>query len=99
MKKRKLQKIFIGILAIICLVLIAFFVKDIMIDLFKYQSQGNEEGMKEVIESHGIFGMIAIVVIQAFQMFMYLNQCIFIQWKELTNVLHNSERTTTNSRK
>ena len=79
MKKRKLQKIFIGILAIICLVLIAFFVKDIMIDLFKYQSQGNEEGMKEVIESHGIFGMIAIVVIQAFQMLVVFMPAEFIQ--------------------
>ena len=79
MKKRIGQKIFIGITILICLILITFFVKDILIDLFKFQSQNNDAAISDLLNDHGIFGMLAIVFIQALQMVAVVIPCEFIQ--------------------
>lgn len=79
MKKKNLQKLFIVLIAIICFTLLFFFFKDIMIDLIKYEIEGNKDAASALLKDKGIIGMISVVLIQAFQMVVVFIPAEFIQ--------------------
>ena len=79
MNKKVLQKLFIALLAIICLTLVFFFFKDIMFDLIKYEKENNEAAINALLKDRGIMGMATIVVIQALQMLVVCIPAEFIQ--------------------
>ena len=63
--------------AIICL--FAFFLRDIMIPLFRMQAQNDLDGTRELLRSRGIFGGITVILVEALQMVVIFVPAEFIQ--------------------
>ena len=79
MKKKNIQRAFIIITAIVCLVLLFFFFKDIIFDLIKYEKENNHAAIDSLLKDRGIIGMITVVIIQALQMVVVFIPAEFIQ--------------------
>lgn len=74
--KRKII-IIVSVIAVLCL--FAFFLRDILIPLFKLQAQNDLEGAKALLLSKGIFGGITVILVEALQMVVIFIPAEFIQ--------------------
>ncbi len=68
----------IAILAVI-IVLFAFFLKDVMIPLFRMQMNNDIDGASALLKSKGIVGGISVILIEALQMIIVFVSAEFIQ--------------------
>ena len=79
MKKKTVQKIFMVSVAIITLLLLFYFFKDIMLKLLKYEKENNDAAINALLKDKGLLGAFIVVVIQALQMIVVFISAEFIQ--------------------
>ncbi len=79
MKKKRIEKIIVFISVAAVLALFVFFLKDIMIPLFRLQFNNDVGGAKALLTSKGIAGGIAVILIEALQMVVIFIPAEFIQ--------------------
>ena len=78
MTKTRKRLILIGI-ALAALCLLAVFLSSILIPFLRYQIAGDYESAREVLESRGVLGLIAVPLIEAMQMVVVFIPAEFIQ--------------------
>lgn len=78
-KKHNRQKIFIFFLVLIILTILVFFVKNILIDMIKLQVDNDYDGMEAFIRKQGVFGPLAVIIVEALQMVVVFISAEFIQ--------------------
>lgn len=80
-KKKVLSGEHIAIIAILAVivVLFAFFLKDVMIPLFRMQMNNDIDGASALLKSKGIVGGISVILIEALQMIIVFVSAEFIQ--------------------
>lgn len=79
MKKLNKHKIFIFIITLITLVLLFFFFKEIIFEIIKCYLNDDYEGAKQLLTDKGIFGTLAIIIVEALQMVVVFISAEFIQ--------------------
>lgn len=79
MKKLNKHKIFILIMALLTLVLLFFFFKEIIFEIIRCYLKDDYEGAKQLLTDKGIFGFLAIVIVEALQMVVVFISAEFIQ--------------------
>ena len=78
-KKHNRQKIFIFFVVLIILTILVFFVKNILIDMIKLQVDNDYDGMEAFIRKQGVFGPLAVIIVEALQMVVVFISAEFIQ--------------------
>lgn len=78
-KKNKLKKCIVIGLAIITIVLLVVFLKDILFKIFSFQKDNNQEGAANFLKEKGFFGVLLIVLIESLQMVAVFMPTEFIQ--------------------
>lgn len=80
-KKKKINGETVTIIVILAIIiaLFAFFLKDVMIPLFKLQLDNDLEGASALLKSKGIVGGISVILIEALQMIIIFVSAEFIQ--------------------
>ena len=78
MTKTRKRLILVGI-ALAALCLLVFFFSSILIPFLRHQINGDYEGAREVLESRGVLGLIAVPLIEAMQMVVVFIPAEFIQ--------------------
>ena len=73
------KKLFFIIIILAIIALFAFFLRDILVPLFKLQAQNDLEGAKSLLLSKGIFGGMAVALVEALQMVVIFIPAEFIQ--------------------
>ena len=76
---KKRYKIAFFILTLGIVALLFFFFRNIILDVIKYAKDKNTEAISGVLKEYGIFGTIAIIVIEALQMVVVFIPAEFIQ--------------------
>lgn len=79
MKKLNKHKIFILIMALLTLVLLLFFFKEIIFEIIRCYLKDDYEGAKQLLTDKGIFGFLAIIIVEALQMVVVFISAEFIQ--------------------
>lgn len=79
MKRKNLEKIFIGLALIAIIVLFVCFFKDILVPLFSLEFGRNFEEARELLESKGVLGAFCVILIEALQMVIVFVPAEFIQ--------------------
>ena len=79
MNKKTAERIVTLIALLGVLALFAYFLKDIMIPLFKMELNNDVEGAKALLSAKGIYGGIAVALIEALQMVVIFIPAEFIQ--------------------
>lgn len=79
MKKINKHKLFIFIITIITLVLLFFFLKNIIVEIIKLQIKNDTNGIKELLSDKGWFGYLSIILVEAMQMVVVFISAEFIQ--------------------
>ncbi len=82
-KKPKLRikksRLIMGVLLLAILVIVAFFLKDILIPFLKLQLKNDVDGAAELIRSRGVQGFFSITLVEALQMVIVFISAEFIQ--------------------
>ena len=79
MEKKRIEKLIIFIALSAALLLFAFFLKDIMVPLFRMEMSNDVEGAKTLLMSKGALGGAAVSLIEALQMVVIFIPAEFIQ--------------------
>ncbi|MBR3245274.1 MAG: VTT domain-containing protein [Parasporobacterium sp.] len=73
------KRIFIICIVLVIIALFVFFFRDILIPLFKMQTQNDLEGAKSLLLSKGFLGGLSVVLVEALQMVVIFIPAEFIQ--------------------
>ncbi len=77
--KKRTQRAITGAALIITVALLALFIKDILIPLFRLELTHDTEGARELLVSKGIPGLAAVSIVEALQMVVVFIPAEFIQ--------------------
>ena len=77
--KKNINKIIITVFTIITVVLLFFFFRDIIFEIIDYMIKEDVDGMKQFVQDEGLFGIIMLILIQAFQMIVVFLSAEFVQ--------------------
>lgn len=79
MKKINKNKLLIFIITILTLVLLFFFLKNIIFEIIKLEINNDHAGIKQLLADQGLFGYLSIVLVEALQMVVVFISAEFIQ--------------------
>ena len=79
MKKINKHKLLIFIITIFTLVLLFFFLKNIIFEIIKLELNNDHEGIKQLLSDQGWFGYLSVILVEAFQMVVVFISAEFIQ--------------------
>nr|MBQ4457707.1 hypothetical protein [Clostridia bacterium] len=76
---KKVQKTIIAISVLAIVLIFAWFLKDILVPYIRLEIRNDVDGARELLASKGIFGCLAIVIVEALQMLVVFIPTEFIQ--------------------
>ena len=76
---KRASRIIILICTLSALALFAFFLKDILVPFIKMEINNDVDGAKELLRSKGVFGFLAVALVEALQMVVVFIPAEFIQ--------------------
>lgn len=79
MKKLNKQRLFILVMTLITLTILFFFLKNIIVEIIKFQIDNNPDGIKELLADKGLFGLLSVILVEGLQMVIVFISAEFIQ--------------------
>lgn len=76
---KKVQKTIIAVSVLAIVLIFAWFLKDILVPYIRLEIRNDVDGARELLSSKGIFGCLAIVIVEALQMLVVFIPTEFIQ--------------------